>query len=238
MEKTNAIILKSLPYTDTRTIVRCFSQEEGYMSFITNDSHYKKKKNFLPMGIAEIEFFRNKRGELHSLIRISHTHPLFSVYADIGRMNILLLWVEILEGLLSREEADETLYEYIKTSVIHMEENPHTASNFNLFFLYNLLRLIGIGIDTSTYKPGYEFCITDGSFQPPGKNARNVSGPNSAKIIHSLCTGRLDYTEKLRLNGKARSVLLDILLLYIDRHFNTKLYASKGIDILRQVFTD
>ena len=67
LEKTNAIVIKSLKYGDTSLIVNCYCEDFGLQAFIlkgilkSKKGKYPKKSVFEPLNIIEIIFSFGKK---------------------------------------------------------------------------------------------------------------------------------------------------------------------------------
>ena len=119
MHTVKAIILKSIPHSEQQQILHVYSEERGYMQMITPLALFKRKTNTSVqcMQIVEIEFIPNERGGLHKLKSLSPLVNTSAIYFDVYKMNIALLWGEILNLVLRDSDPNPGLYEYIKTSV-------------------------------------------------------------------------------------------------------------------------
>ena len=117
MEIVQGIILKTSPYSETQKIIRIYTKEKGYLSMISPSVVFKRKtKTVHLLQISEIEFFENEKSDLHKLRQISPIINLPELYFDIFKMNILLLWGEILNLILKNEGKNEELFDYLTHS--------------------------------------------------------------------------------------------------------------------------
>lgn len=107
-----------------------------------------------------------KRAICTKLRQISPIINLPELYFDIFKMNILLLWGEILNLILKNEGKNEELFDYLTHSIEYLNSTHNDIGNFNLYFLYRLAGFIGFRINTSSWQENYVFNINDGSFYP------------------------------------------------------------------------
>ncbi len=238
MNTVKAIILKSIPHSEQQQILHVYSEEKGYMQMITPLALFKRKVNSSAqcMQIVEIEFIPNERGKLHKLISLSPLVNTSAIYFDVYKMNIVLLWGEILNLVLRDSNPNPDLYEYIRNSVEYLNVTQDDIANFNLLFLFRLSKLLGFSIDSSTYRPEYVFNINDGCFYPTGSPRSYYTGPHSAKAIHALCTCQLLELKNIPLNQQSRKILLDIVLLFLGFHLNID-FNTKSIRVIREIFS-
>lgn len=236
MEVVQGIILKSLPFSGTRKIVRIYSREKGYLSMLSPVAVLKRKSPAIHLlQISEIEFFESEKGELHQLRSVSPKVNLPELYFDVFKMNVLLLWGEILDLILKNEGKNENLFDFIVRSIEYLDATHGDVGNFNLCFLYRLAGFIGFRIDADSWREGYVFNINDGCFCASDGSASYVSGPNSARAIYRLCTCPLSDIRDIRLNRQSRNILLDVILLFYGLHLNVS-FNVKSIRVIREVF--
>ena len=238
MELTKAVILKTMAYSDTQKIIQVYSLEKGHLSLITPAQIFKRKNK--PVHLlqnTEIEYFENEKGNLHKLISITPLSTLSDLYFDIYKMNILLLWGEILNLILKNEGKNETLFDFILNSTEYLNSTHNDIGNFNLYFLYRLAGFIGFRINTDSWQENYIFHLNDGSFYPPNIATPHISGPNTARIIYQLCTFPLADIKNIPLNRQARNILLDVILLFYSIHLDINFHI-KSIQIIREVFAE
>ncbi len=237
METVTGVILKIQDYTDNRKIVCVFSKERGYMTFISPSFVFRRNdsRTAVCMQIAEIEFYENPRGgfyKLKTMIPVVHNA---AVYLDVYKMNIALLWSEVLNLLLKKEPKNDALFDFIRYSVEYLNTTDGDIANFNLFFLYRLAALMGFRINTETYSDGALFNVHDGNFVLPGSGASFISGPNAARAIYRFCTCKVEELKEIPLDRRSRSTLLDIVLLFLGVHLNLD-FNVKSIKVLREIF--
>ena len=236
MEIVQGIILKTSPYSETQKIIRIYTKEKGYLSMISPSVVFKRKtKTVHLLQISEIEFFENEKSDLHKLRQISPIINLPELYFDIFKMNILLLWGEILNLILKNEGKNEELFDYLTHSIEYLNSTHNDIGNFNLYFLYRLAGFIGFRINTSSWQENYVFNINDGSFYPSDPATPYISGPNTAKIIYQLCTCPLAEIKAIPLNRQSRNILLDVILLFYSIHLSIN-FNIKSIQVIREVF--
>ncbi|MDR1755830.1 MAG: DNA repair protein RecO [Culturomica sp.] len=237
MKVVKGIILRVLEYTEDQKIVHVFTEESGFLSLISPAFLFKKRKNPLHLlQISEIEFFPNEKGNLHKLKRVEPMVNLSAAYFDVYKMNIMLLWGEILYVVLKNEQKNEALYDYLYRSIDYLNTAQKDVANFNLFFLYRLPALIGFKIDTPSHSQGNLFNVWEGNFVTKESGKPFVSGVNAANVIYKLCTCELQELSEIALDGKSRSLLLDIILLFFSVHLNVDL-NGKNIRVIRELFS-
>lgn len=237
METCQAIILKHAAYTDTQKIIRVYSRDKGYLSFITPSLIFKRKHNPVHLlQLSEIEYSENEKGGLQKLRSISPLTNLPDLYSDIFKMNIVLLWAEMLDLILHQETGNENLFDFITRSTEYLNATQEDTANFNLFFLYRLAGLIGFRIDTDSWREGSVFQLQDGTFQALPCPTPYITGPNTASVIYRLCTCPLEELKTIPLDRPSRNVLLDVVLTFYRLHLHIN-FNIKSIQVIREVFS-
>lgn len=236
MELCKAVILKTQSYSDTRRIIHVYSLEKGYLSLMSPSFLFKRKNNPIHlMQVSEIEYSGNERSRFQQLNTISPLLNLPALYFDVVKMNILLLWGEVLDLLLKNEGKNEALFEFVVSSVEYLNSATQGVGNFNLLFLYRLAGLIGYRIHSESWQEGYVFSIQDGGFHPADDGTARISGPNTATAIHKLCTCPVHEAKDIPLNQSARNTLLDIIFLFYTTHLGID-FNIKSIQVIREIF--
>lgn len=188
------------------------------------------------MQVVEIEYFESEKSNLHKLKTITPVLNTPHLYFDIFKMNIVLLWAEILFLILKNEDKNEDLYDYIIRSLDYLNSTQSDVGNFNLFFLYRLVTLLGFRINTDSWQEGSVFSLSDGSFYPATSATNYISGPNTAKIIYQLCTCQPEQLKNIPLNRHSRNILLDVILHFFNLHLNID-FNIKSIQVIREIFS-
>lgn len=238
MQTVKAVILKSVPYSEQQQILQTYTGERGFMQFITPIPSFRRKTALSTqcMQLVEIEYLLNERGGLHKLKSTQSLTETSTIYFDVYKMNIALLWGEVLSLALRSSEPNEQLFEYLRYSVEYLNATREDIANFNLLFLFRLSRIMGFGINHNSYEEGYVLDINDGCFKPAAVPGNYCTGDRSARVIHALCTCPMEELKNIPLNQGSRKILLDIALLFLGFHLNID-FNTKSIRVIREIFS-
>ena len=133
-QTTEGILIKKTKLSGNRFILKTYTKDFGIKSFIVRKT--KKEKNvFQPMSILSISSYENPKNSIQNSKESFVSVPLLNIYNDIYKSNIILFINEILNNILKEEEKNEPLFNFIKNSLIHFEEED---LNINFHFLYKL----------------------------------------------------------------------------------------------------
>lgn len=235
---TKAIVLTSIKYGEADLIVKCFT-EEGARTYLLKRILKSKSKKiniayFQPLTQLKLTAVHNNKGNLNSIreARISNLYKSISV--NILKQSIALFLAEVLSYSLNEEEENTNLFTYIETALIWLDSHHNTA-NFHILFLMGLTKYLGFYPEKNDKKTKF-FDLSEGFFTriKPMNNA--LSGKNLI-LFESIIGINFDVNERLELNAKTRSVILEILLKYYELHL-PGFKKPKSLDVLKEVFNE
>ncbi len=234
---TAAIVISKIKYKDNDLIVKCYTEHFGVQSYLLRGI-LKSKKGKLRTAyfqlLSQLEIIVNYR-ENRSLQSIKDVKPLAfyqTIHINVAKSAIVMFLAEVLSGILKEEEQNQTLFSYIKTTLLWLDTNDE-FSNFHLLFLLNLTKQLGFYPDVKNCNFDY-FNLEEGRFQSKKTNNFCVSG---GKLTHlKLLLGiNFDTLNTVKINSKKRQEFLYMILLYFELHLGS-LKKPKSLQVLNQVF--
>jgi DNA repair protein RecO (recombination protein O) len=234
----NAIVLKNAQLPGGRVVTRVFSRERGYLSLVVPRMIDGRPTAAFTrcMQPVEIEFDDLPRGDLRRVLSIAPSRPVEEIYGDVIKRGVALLWSEVLAPVLAHEERNEPLHDYLARSVEYLNAAAAGVANFNLFFLYHLCAFLGFRVDTSSYRRGYLFNVTDGHFHAPPPTSPFTPDAHHSALIRGLCDDPLEASARLPLDRSSRVALLDTVLHFIGFHLDVN-FDTKAIRVVRSIFS-
>ena len=186
--KTEAIVLHSLKYGETRLIVDLFTREAGRLSCIVplpkTPRSRLKKQYFQPMTLLEVEIDLRQRLQLQKM----KDARLLSAYATIPfspeKLALSLFVAEFLYHALRSEQKNEHLFAYICDSMQWLDIAEKNFANFSLLI----------------------------------PTHRDFLQPDDARRIHTLMRMDFPTMHLYRLNRTDRNRIVDVLLRYYSLH--------------------
>jgi len=222
--KTNGIVLSYIKYGDTSIIVKIFTEELGFGSFIVNAIRSQKSKksigHFQPFSILELVLYVKETRELQRISDFKNYIPLHRIHQDLKKSSITLFLTEVLSKLLQTEpSSNPTLYEFIAESIRSFDQLDEGVENFHLQFLMKIAGFLGFAID--------EFNVL---FTSLDKLVPHHEGEHVWEILmHS------PYGVEVVLNREIRNQILDALIGYYHHH--AQLSKPKSLEVLRSVLS-
>ena len=144
---TNAIVLSKLKYNDNDLIVRCYTQQLGVVSFLLRGVLKSKKSNtkvayFQLLSQLQLIIDYKSNRSLHSIKETKLQHHYKTLHSHVLKSAVVMFLSEVLASTLKEEEQNETLFSFIETTLLWLDEQSD-YSNFHLLFLLNLSKYLG-----------------------------------------------------------------------------------------------
>ena len=214
MEKTDAIILHSVKYSDNRLMLNTYTRECGRMSLSIAIPKSAKRTSALPycQPLFQNEIEYTIHGNIRRAAKITPSYTYKTIPYDTAKMSVAMFLAEILTKTLTFAERNDDLYSFLTTSLMLLDDPQYKGANFHIKFLIQLTKYMGIDI----------------------KEKHLIMSPYTLtfnKILQEDFVG----CELIELNGDTRSQLLKKTLDYYRQHFET-LDNIKSLDVLQKIF--
>lgn len=237
--KSEAIVLHTLKYGESKMIVDMFTKSWGRLSFIvplpkTSKSRIKKQY-FQPMTLLEIECEVRQRMQLQKLSDARLLTPYVSIFLSPEKLAISMFVAEFLYHSLRAEQQNEPLFDYIADSVQWLDMAEEGYANFHLTFLMRLSRFLGFYPNLENYEEQSVFDLRSGCFSVHVPLHRDFLLPNEAKIILQLMRMDFPTMHLFHLSRHDRHRIMDVLLLYYKQHL-PDFPDMKSLAVLQQLW--
>lgn len=239
LTKTQAIVLHSLKYGETRLIVDMFTRTFGRQSFIVSipkTSKGKVKKQFFqPLTLLEIETDIRPKLQLQKLNDVRLMSPFVSIPFEPDKIAISLFVAEFLYYALRSEQRNELLYDYLENSIMWLDGQQDRFANFHLVFLMRLTRFLGFYPNLDDYDTGDYFDLRESEFIKNPPVHRDFLHPDEAQKVQLMM--RMDYPTMhlFRMSHEERNRLLEVSLNYYRLHL-PDFPEMKSIDVLKALY--
>lgn len=239
VEKFDGIVLRTLKYNDSLLIVDMYTHQRGRASFLVSSSRSKhghaRSVLFQPMAMLSFTALC-KPGR--NLPRIKDVQPC-SIYSTIPfnvvKSSITLFLSELLTYALREEESDESLFNFLDSSLTLFDSLENGYSDFHLVFMSQLLRYLGIFPNIENYKKGAYLDLAQGHAVFEHPLHPNFLMPDESELFISLLNTGYGSMHQLVLNRRLRGIYLAILTEYYRLHI-PDFPQLKSLEILRELF--
>ena len=234
---TNALVLSKLKYNDNDLIVKCYTQQLGIVSFLLrgilkNKKSPTKAAYFQPLSLVQLTIVYKENRSLQSVSDTKMNHHYASLHSHVLKSAIVMFLSEVLASTLKEEEPNKTLFSYLETTLLWLDEQTE-FSNFHLLFMLNLSKYLGFYPDTGAMHLPY-FNLSEGKFENNLHGDYTISGHNLT-LLKQLLETPFDALSAVKINSKQRQSFLNMLLLYFELHLGS-FKPPKSLQILNQVF--
>ena len=239
LTKTQAIVLHTIKYGETRIIVDMFTRTHGRLSFIVNipkSIKAKTKKQFFqPLNILEIEVDVRQKVQLQKLSDVRLAMPFSSIPFNPHKLSISLFIAEFLYYALRSEQQNALLYDYVESSILWLDSQDDRYANFHLVFLMRLSRFLGFYPNLEHYQTGDYFDLRESMFLPTPPLHRDFPYPQEAEMVQLMM--RMDYPTMhlFKMTHQERNRLLEVTITYY-RLYLTDFPELKSIAVLQELY--
>ena len=239
LTKTQAIVLHSIKYGETRLIVDMFTRSHGRLSFIVNipkSAKAKVKKQlFQPLTLLEIEADIRQKVQLQKLKDMRLAVPFLSIPFHPHKLAISLFVAEFLYYALRSEQRNELLYDYLENSFLWLDGQDGYFANFHLVFLMRLSRFLGFYPNLDDYVAGDYFDLRESVFLSLPPVHHDFLYPEEAGKVQLMM--RMDYPTMhlFRLSHQERNRLLEVSLTYYRLHL-PDFPEMKSVSVLQELY--
>lgn len=239
LTKTQAIVLHSLKYGETRLIVDMFTRQFGRLSFIVSmpkTAKSKMKKQFFqPLSLLEIETDVRPKMQLQKLSDVRLASPFASIPFHPHKLSMALFLAEFLYYALRSEQRNELLYDYVESSILWLDGQEDRFANFHLVFLMRLSRFLGFYPNLDHYQTGDYFDLRESEFLSAPPLHRDFLYPEEADKVQLMM--RMDYPTMhlFRMSHQERNRLLEVTLIYYRLHL-PDFPEMKSISVLQELY--
>ena len=239
LTKTQAIVLHSLKYGETRLIVDMFTRSQGRQSFIVSIPKSVKgkikKQLFQPLTLLEIESDLRPKLQLQKLSDVRLASPFSSIPFDPNKLSISLFIAEFLYYALRSEQHNEPLFDYIVNSIQWLDAQTDRFANFHLVFLMRLSRFLGFYPNLDHYQTGDYFDLRESVFLSTPPVHRDFLHPQEAEKIQLMMRMDFPTMHLFRMSHQERNRLLEVSLVYYRLHL-PDFPELKSVSVLQELY--
>lgn len=227
--KTDAIVLKTVDYSESSIIATLFTRIKGKTAVIAKGARRPNSKFaafLVPGQLVEVVYYYKQSRSVQTLSDISYNKKLNSIRIEIDKMALMMMTLEQAGQILHENEVNESLFEFLETFLGWTDKQEKLS---RLLFPYVQLRLadyIGIGLQITEELPekgeGY-INISSGTVSEDARDEHSVR----------LSTAQFAFVKKSMhsTNASVLQIVMDAdeirnLIEILDKYFT---YHIEGI---------
>ena len=240
LEKTKAIVLNQIKYTDSGIVSRMYTRKFGRQSFLIRGMRNKKagKHNiqFQPMFILDLELNYKPNREMQVLKEYSVSFTPYNIHSDIKKSSVAIFLGEVLTSVLKEESPHEEMFDFIEDSIIYFDDSREGFANFHIAFLAGLSSFLGFEPAIRMNSGDSYFDMTNGMFVPVPPVHGNYASPEISNLLAQFFKASYENISTISLTGTLRNEVLDTLVKYYSLHL-PGLKKIKSLEVLKDVFS-
>jgi DNA repair protein RecO (recombination protein O) len=239
VEKTGAIVLHHLKYTDSGIIIQVYTEEFGRQSVLVKSIRNRKsgRQNvfFQPLTVLDLVIYFKDSGKMHTLKEFSVQYAPESVHGNIVKSSVALFLGEVLTTVLKEESSHKELFDYIRDSIIYLDSRKDRFSNFHIAFLIGLCSYLGFEPGKKRNDEDVIFDMLNGIFVQIPPSHGLYADTETSGILAEFFASSWDDMNRIVLTGSVRNDVLASILKYYSVHLPS-LKKINSLEILREVF--
>lgn len=234
--RTQGILLWYIRHGETSIIAHFYTREYGRQAFIFKRVKGKKSRHkfpfFQPLAFVELFLDYRQKKEIYSGNGAQPLYVFQSIPFQQVKNSITFFLAEFLSKVLQIHEGDVPLFEFLKTSILFLDQETTRGVNFHLIFLVKLTEFLGIQVDVDVPAALY-LNIETGTFT--AEPTENSFTQEQSMLWKKFQIDDWQVCDILPLSRDQRNVFLGKVLQYYSYHlhdFNT----LKSLSVLQELF--
>ncbi len=190
LQKTQGIVLKTTKYAETSLVADIYTQMFGLQTYLINGV-YKPRSRFPKallqiLSVLELEVYhrpteglnRLKELKIHCIVHDLYTHP--------HKQAATMFVAELLQQTLHTEEQDDTLFDFLVSSILFFEHTPYSVFNV-LAFVIELSTFLGFQLYANYHPQTHTlFNLNDARFDASLSSNRLYAAKDASRLIGLL----------------------------------------------------
>jgi DNA repair protein RecO (recombination protein O) len=239
IEKTRAIVLNHIKYSDSASIAHVYTEHSGRISVMIRHSKSRKsvsKKSFLqPLFLLEMQIDWKQNREIQFASEISNFPVFQSIPFNISKSTISMFLAEILTKVLKEEEPNPEMFNYLFNSIHLLDQIEQGIASFHIVFLYELSRYLGFYPINNYSEQNRFFNLREGSFSDHFDLPEITLDEQLSKDLFLIQLKSFKSLIEIKLSRTQRSRLLEAVLKFFHYHL-PEMGFIKSLKILNEIF--
>lgn len=239
LQKTKAVILHQLKYSDSGIIAQVYTRESGRLSVMVKGMRSRKsgKHNvlFQPLSVLDIVLYIRGTRSIQIMKEFTVSYIPAGIYSCVKKSSVALFLGEILTSVLKEESPQPEMFDFIENSVRYFDARPSGYSNFHIEFLIGLSSYLGFEPGKRTSNDDKYFDMENGRFVSLPPVHGNYIEPGISDVLAQFFGLSYNQACEIPLTGSIRNEVLDALIRYYSVHL-PGLKKINSLDVLKEIF--
>jgi DNA repair protein RecO (recombination protein O) len=167
IEKTEAVVLRSMPYRETSKIVTFYTRRFGRLSTIVKGARRRTSKfgsSLELMAHDLIVVYRKEGRELQTLSECDLLHSYRGLHEDLEKMSAGMAMIELISLLAREEEENAPLFSLLTDSLAAVDGATKNPSHVFYWYEVRIAKILG-------FQPAFGHCAVCGRSLPENEAA-------------------------------------------------------------------
>jgi len=233
-----AIVLQLIPHKDHNAIVKLYARNTGLVSCWINSLRSKssgiRSSGLQPLSIINSIIDQRETKQLSTLKEMQISFSPTHIYTTIEKSSLAIFVAELLSHTIKETATDNSLYDFIRESIILLNDTKDNCANFHIVFMLNLSNHLGILPKNSFTLETPYLNLEEGVYL--GKTPLHTSFlyPDESECISKLSSLPISSFAEAAIPSAMRKNILHGLLKYFEIHAN--MTPLKSHLVLEEVF--
>jgi DNA repair protein RecO (recombination protein O) len=239
LEKSSAIILNQVKYTDSGAVIQAFTRRFGRMSIMVKGIRNRKAGRhpvFLqPLSVLDLELYFREARQMQSLKEFTVPVAMSGIQSNIIKSTMAIFLGEVLSSVLREETPQEDLFDFVCDAIKYLDTRNEGYSNFHIAFMCSLLSYLGFEPSPQKDSEDIFFDLNDGRFMKLRPAHGEFEGLPVSNMLAAFFRSSWDGMNSIPLTGTERNSVLETLLRYYAVHL-PRAGKIRSAAVLREVF--
>ena len=236
--KTSGIILHSLKYTDSTTIITVYTRQFGKVTYMVRGVNKKRSVNpaaiLQPLSLVEMDVYHTPGKNIQRLKEMRMEHPFSGIPFDPVKNSLALFISEVLFRTLRQTEPDDSLYLFLENSILQLDCTIKGISNFHLVFLLKLTRYLGFEPNQDDEQVNY-FDLMNGVFLKEKPLHTHFTLPEVSSDFIRVLNADYSNMHNLAFTRARRAGLIQSIVEYYQLHI-PDFHGLHSLSVLQSLF--
>lgn len=241
LDKTRAIVLHHIKYSDSGIIVYLYTREFGRQTILIKGMRNKKSGRhagfFQPLFILDMEMYFKEGRNMQSVREFSVAYAPSGIHSDVKKTSVAMFLGEFLYSVLKEETPDYGMFDFIEKSIIFFDKEQKGTANFHIAFLSALSSFLGFEPAPRTAGDEAYFDLKNGRFARVPPVHGDYAGPEISEKLTEFFSASFDGIGEIILKGSMRNEILEVLIRFYSVHL-PGLRNFRSLEVLKEVFKD
>ncbi|MFI5220694.1 MAG: DNA repair protein RecO [Bacteroidia bacterium] len=148
LTKCRAIVIKTVHYSESSVVLKCFTDKYGLQSYMVNGVRSKKgsirNSQLQPLTLLELETYHQENKNLKRIKELKCFPMLRHIHYEVIHSAVGIFISELLNKCIREEDhTDLPLFEFLFHSIQILDIENETLANFPAYFMLQLTRYLG-----------------------------------------------------------------------------------------------